>query len=113
MGLRPTKVDEDAKWGGPPGPQPTPSSASWKCDRAPKSGSRGTRADQGSAPLGVFTNFSGAQAQGAPSRAPVNTLMAGYCRQIWSHLPRHKQPLNRFTKSYREHVVIEMRSRQG
>jgi hypothetical protein len=24
MGLRPTKVDEDAKWGGPPGPRGSP-----------------------------------------------------------------------------------------
>ena len=55
---------EDAKWGGPPGPQPTPTSASWKCDRAPKSGSRGTRADQGVRPTWLFINFGEPQAHG-------------------------------------------------
>jgi hypothetical protein len=49
-------------WGGPPGPQPTPSSAGWSSAVLRNSGSRGTRADQGVRPTTaiVSTGFCGA-----------------------------------------------------
>jgi hypothetical protein len=54
MGVPPAKVHEkpsDTLWGGPPGPRPTPSSAS---AGLAGSGSRGTRADQGVRPTKWF-----------------------------------------------------------
>src|ERR1022692_4639011 len=50
-------------WGGPPGPQPTPTSACWvwmNLISLARSGSRGTRADQGVCP----TTASGSPALG-------------------------------------------------
>src|SRR5664279_6524755 len=54
MGVPPAKVHEKPNgslWGGPPGPRPTPPSASAELAG---SGSRGTRADQGYRPTKWF-----------------------------------------------------------
>ncbi len=54
MGLRPTKFDEDAKWGGPPGPHGSPWTRS-SGFRISSAGRRGRRPrTRGSALLGVF-----------------------------------------------------------
>jgi hypothetical protein len=51
-----------SKWGGPPGPQPTPSSACWvsiELNSLATGGSRGTRADQGGLPHKLGATQSG------------------------------------------------------
>jgi HD-like signal output (HDOD) protein len=55
---------EDVKWGGPPGPRATPSSAWSGNRRRPKSRSRGTRADQGVRPTWRLHQLGGPQAHG-------------------------------------------------
>jgi hypothetical protein len=54
MGLRPTKVDEDACGADPLVRGRRPRRPATEIDKAPKSGSGGTRADQGVRPTGVF-----------------------------------------------------------
>src|SRR5580692_3431526 len=50
----PTRDDEDAKWGGPPGPRGSPWTRSLALDHISSRPTRASAADQGSAPLGVF-----------------------------------------------------------
>jgi hypothetical protein len=50
MGLRPTKVDEDAKWGGPPGPRGSPWTRSLALDHIYSQPTWASAADQGVRP---------------------------------------------------------------
>jgi hypothetical protein len=63
MSLRPTKVDEDAKWGGPPGPRGSPWTRSLALDHISSQPTWASAADQGSAPLGVFNGVGDLRSQ--------------------------------------------------
>src|ERR1035438_7183016 len=79
-------------WGGPPGPQPTPTSACWvwmNLISLARSGSRGTRADQGVCPTTV-------------SGSPVSGNQSGIGRKRL----RHRLALARFGC---QHAAIESR----
>jgi hypothetical protein len=54
MGLRPTKDNEDAKWGGPPGPRGSPWTRSSGVVDFPTGPTRASPADQGVRPTYVF-----------------------------------------------------------
>src|ERR1022692_4549252 len=63
-------------WGGPPGPQPTPTSACWvwmNLISLARSGSRGTRADQGVCPT---------TASGSPALRKLSDIGMASCARL-------------------------------
>ena len=74
----PNPVGSFTLWGGPPGPQPTPTSARWE-----KSGSRGTRADQGVCPTIASASPVSGKLSGIGMASCPTVKLTGYRFWFW------------------------------